>query len=203
VVETLKRNEARNASLHSFLQMEHSTIEAVEADICRLEIEAETIQRGAHAADGAKLDGAAEAETECEALQVLVERTSGAEWRLKQMVPQLSSLLARYAEAGCLPLQRSTAGLALKGGEEELERRLGMVDGIGDGMRMLDGVLEELRLRVTKLVLADPEAAARRPELETLLRVGEPTADGETENLYKQLELLAQNGGSAFGADLD
>jgi len=204
VVDSLKQNEARNASLHSFLQVEQALVEAVKDDIGRLTLEADLIERGAQAANGARTDGAAEAESESEALQVMVERTSAVEGRLKQIVPVLSRLLARYAGGGgLLPTPGSTAHLTLRGGEEENEPRLGTVDGVVDGMRLLDGALEELRLRVARLMVSRPDTAARRAELEALLRVGEPDADGDAQNRYKVLELLVQNGGSPFGADLE
>jgi hypothetical protein len=218
VVDSLKENEARNSSLHSFVLVEQAQTEAIEADICRLELEADQIQAGGKAATGAQTDGAAEAETETEALQVMVERTNSVEWKLKHIGPVLGNLLTKYAGEGSDPFLGSTLSLSLRGGEGGgsslmmrggeggiggIEQRLATADGVIDGMRVLDGAVEALRLRVARLVVARPDSAARRTELEALLRVGESDAGGQTENRYRQLEMFTQNGASAFGADLD
>jgi len=72
VVDSLKQNEARNASLHSFLQVEQALVEAVKDDIGRLTLEADLIERGAQAANGARTDGAAEAESRSQAHELTV-----------------------------------------------------------------------------------------------------------------------------------
>jgi len=145
------------------------------------------------------------------------ERTATVESRLRQLAPALVGLLAHYAEddeiaefssaiGGFItPGSAKPAHLSERGTIVDLqtqEEPLPTVDGVFQGMRLVDSMVERIRLRITRLLSSAPERAERRAELSAFMTIVKSGAIEETAAKYKELEQLAQNGAGTF-ADIE